>query len=136
LEPLLETALDVSASAQTSANLIESEATSDGSEVRTRVSRELKNDDSAGVFELSTNAGTVKLRLSQEACRREVYTPRRSSQFLAALQPWEPIRVVLNGKADWPSGRYYYLQDYYVILWVRLHVGGCCQRGPSTCRRT
>src|SRR5260370_34735963 len=95
LEPLVETALNVSPSEQTSTHLIESEVTSDGSEVKTRLSRELKNDDSAGVFELAATAETVRLRLSQEACRRELYTPPLSSPFLAALLPSTPTRAVL-----------------------------------------
>lgn len=88
----------------------------DGSDVTKPVSRKLKEHDSAGVFNFVISGHDVKLRLNQEACGREVYVPRRPSQFLAVLKPWEAIRVILNGKADGHSDRYYYLQDYYVIL--------------------
>ena len=81
-----------------------------------RAPRGLKHQDAAGIFDLVTTNDQVKLRLSQEACRREVYTPRRSPQYIATLRTWEPIRVIINGKADWHSDRYYYLQDYHVVL--------------------
>ncbi|MBL8235071.1 MAG: hypothetical protein JNL98_41600 [Bryobacterales bacterium] len=69
-----------------------------------------------GALALTFNDGRVKLALNSEACRRELFTPRRPSQHLGTLKPWEPVRVILNGKADWSSGRFYYLQDYHVIL--------------------
>jgi hypothetical protein len=116
LESLLNAALLVWTPQDGSPMLIESDVAEDGIEVKTGVMRALKDEDSAGIFDLRATGQTVKLRLSQEACRREVYTPRRSSQFLTDLKPWAPIRVIINGKADWPSGRYYYLQDYHVIL--------------------
>ena len=116
LEPLIDSALQNSQAQHTPANLIESEVAADGSRITNRISRKLKESDWAGVFDFTVAGQDVKIRLSQEACGREVYTPRRSSQFLAVLKPWEPIRVILNGKADWHSDRYYYLQDYYVIL--------------------
>jgi hypothetical protein len=96
--------------------IIESDLAQGGTELSTAVPRNAKETDWAGVFELRTTGKEIKLRLSQEACSREVHTPRRSSQYVATLQPWEPIRLILNGKADWPSGRLYYLQDYHVVL--------------------
>ncbi len=117
LEPLLK-GCDLRVSGNGPAELIEWEVAADGSEIQTRAQRPLKENDSAGVFDLVFNGGKVKLRLSQEACRREMYTPRRPSQYLTVLDPGEPVRVILNGKADWPSGRYYYLQDYHVILFA------------------
>jgi len=116
LESLLNAALLVWTPQDGSPTLIESEVGEDGIDVKTRVARALKDDDSAGVFDFRITGQKVKLRLSQEACQREVFTPRRSSQFLTDLKPWSPIRVILNGKADWHSGRQYYLQDYHVIL--------------------
>jgi len=116
LRPLVSSVLADSPSDNTSANLIESEVAQDASGIERHLSRRLKEHDSVGVFDISIAGDTVKVRLSQEACRREVYTPRRASQFLTALTPWEPIRVILNGRADWSSGRYYYLQDYHAIL--------------------
>jgi len=116
LEPLVCAALEDTTCESAQASLIEEEVVADGSATQGRVSRRLKEHDSAAVFDLAVADDSVKMRLNQEACRREVYTPRRSSQFLAVLKPWEPIRVVLNGKADWPSGRIYYVQDYHVIL--------------------
>jgi len=116
LEPLVSAALSDTTCEAPPANLIEYEVSADSSAIQSRISRRLKEHDSAGVFDLAIAGEAVRMRLSQEACRREVYTPRRSSQFLASLKPWEPIRVILNGKADWSSGRFYYLQDYHVIL--------------------
>jgi hypothetical protein len=116
LELLLRDVLHSRRSENTPPTLVEADIAVDGRRVETQRSRTLKDSDSVGVFDLRIADGRVRLRLSEEACRREVYTPRRSSQFLVALQPWEPIRVILNGKADWPSGRYYYLQDYFVLL--------------------
>src|SRR5262249_27241709 len=112
LQPLVDKALHVWTVKHASMVLIEGEISEDGSDVRTRVPRLLKPYDSAGVFDLSATDEKVKLRISQEGCRREVHTPRRSSQYLATLRPWEPIRVILNGKADWHSDRYYYLLDH------------------------
>jgi hypothetical protein len=116
LQSLLETALHEWAAEDKSPALIEGEISEDGLSVTPRRPRGLKHQDSAGVFDLVTTNDQVKLRLSQEACRREVYTPRRSPQYIATLRMWEPIRVIINGKADWHSDRYYYLQDYHVIL--------------------
>jgi hypothetical protein len=116
LRSLVDTSLDGWTAEGKAAALIESEISEDGLEVKSRGLRPVKHQDSAGVFDLTTTDDQVKLRLSQEACRREVYTPRRSPQYLTTLRPWEPIRVILNGKADWHSDRYYYLQDYHVIL--------------------
>ena len=116
LEALLPVVLQAWSSASAPALLIESDIAADGSEVRTQVPRPLKDTDWAGVFALSVVGEKVKLQLSQEACMREVYTPRRRSQHLATLRPWEPARVILNGKADWPSGRRYYILEYSVTL--------------------
>lgn len=123
LQPLIDWALQDPQPQNTPANLIESEVAADGSSITNRVSRKLKEDDSAGVFDFAIAGQDVRIRLSEEACLREVYAPRRSSQFLTVLKPWGPIRVILNGKADWHSHRYYYLQDYYVVLCdsVRTH---------------
>jgi hypothetical protein len=96
--------------------VIESEVSVDGTAILSLLSRGLTEHDSAGVFDFAVTDDAVRVRLSEEACRMAVYTPRRSSQFLAALKPWEPIRVVLKRKADWSSGRYYYLLDYHLVL--------------------
>ncbi|QOY88348.1 hypothetical protein [Paludibaculum fermentans] len=58
----------------------------------------------------------LNVRLSQEACLQALPSPKRASRHLATLQDGATVRIVLNGKADWPSGRYYYLQDYHVIF--------------------
>ena len=59
----------------------------------------------------------VKLRMQEEACRKELNTPPRSSQHLATLAFWKPMRVLLNGKSDWHEGvRFYVLQDYHIVL--------------------
>ncbi len=96
--------------------IVESEIGPDGALLKPPVVRKAKDRDWSGAFDLQFSGDLVKLKVSQEACRREVYTPRRSSRHIATLRFWEPLRIVLNGKADWSSGRYYYLQDYHVVL--------------------
>ena len=118
LEPIVGQALQGRTSHHpTGYGVVEAELSIDGDHLEKRTERtgRIKKDWS-GVFNVITVCGQVKLSLSQEACHREVYTPRRSTQHLATLKPWEPIRALLNGKADWSSGRYFYLQDYHVLL--------------------
>ncbi len=84
--------------------------------LKTNVVRKAKNKDHYGALELAISGENVKLKLNGAACQQQVYQPRRKSEHLASLQFWEPVRVLLNGKADWSSGRFYYLQDYHVVL--------------------
>lgn len=70
----------------------------------------------SGVFRLYFSDDTVKVRLAPEACRNELHVPGRRDIHIARLQPWQPIRVLLNGKGDWHSDRYYFLQEYYLVL--------------------
>jgi hypothetical protein len=56
------------------------------------------------------------VKLSEQGCFHAVHQPRRSSRHLPTLHCWEPIQVVLNGKADWTSGRFYYLKHYLIVL--------------------
>lgn len=78
--------------------------------------RKLKPRDYSGALEIHLADSVFKLRLNAEGCRRQVYTPRRNSKHLAPLTFWKPIRVLLNGRAGWYSGQFYYLQDYHVVL--------------------
>lgn len=97
--------------------IIEADVAQDGSDLKAAVPRAALDKDWSGVFALNMVGAQVRLSLTQEACHREVRAPRRSTQFLTCLQPWEPIRVILNGKADdGSSHRHYYLQDYHVVL--------------------
>jgi hypothetical protein len=116
LEPLVAAGLSAWQSDPVSPAIIESEIESDGAILKSPVLRKANDRDWSGVFGIQFSGEIVKLKLSQEACRREVYTPRRSSRHIANLRFWEPLRIILNGKADWSSGRYYYLLDYHVIL--------------------
>src|SRR5580704_6924557 len=75
LESLLSTALLFWTAENVSPTLIESDIAEDGVEVKTGVVRTLKDDDSAGIFGLRITGQGMKLRLSEEACRRELYTP-------------------------------------------------------------
>jgi hypothetical protein len=116
IEPFVAAGLSAWRSDPISPAIIESEIGPDGEILKSPVFRKAKDRDWSGVFDVQFSGDLVKLKLSQEACRREVYTPRRSSRHIASLRFWEPLRIILNGKADWPSGRYYYLQDYHVVL--------------------
>jgi hypothetical protein len=117
LEPLVARALEAWEPGLVSPAIVEHDISEiDGTASRVPVARMAQRDDWAGVFHLSFSEEQVKLKLSHEACRREVISPRRSSQHIAELRLWKPIRVILNGKADWPSGRYYYVRDYHVVL--------------------
>ena len=126
LEPLLAQALRTWDEGSPSPAIIEWEVAPDGTAQGRPSLREADSSDEAGVFELEFVSEGVKLRLSQEACHREVYMPRRPSRHIATLGPWETVRVVLNGKADWPSGRFYYVQDYHVVV--------CDNRSPERLR--
>ena len=84
--------------------------------IKSTAIRKTKPRDRSGALEVHVSGQVVKLKLNGEACRQQVYTPRRNTQHLGTLQLWEPVRVKLNGKADWSSGRFYYLQDYYVVI--------------------
>jgi hypothetical protein len=70
----------------------------------------------AVVFDLEWTSGEVNLHLNREACAREVHAPSRESRHLLTLRPWRPMRVLLNGRADFREVRYYFLQDYHVLL--------------------
>jgi len=63
LESLLNAALLVWTPQDGSPTLIESEVGEDGIDVKTRVARALKDDDSAGVFDFRITGQKVKLRL-------------------------------------------------------------------------
>jgi hypothetical protein len=82
LESLLNTPLLFWTAENVSPTLIESDIAEDGAELKTRIVRTLRRRLSGHIrFEITGRK--VKLKISEEACRREVYTPRRSSQFLA-----------------------------------------------------
>ena len=119
--PLILQALQTWPEGGASPVMIEAHVVRDGGALEAAVLRAAKSHDCAAIFELNFSDDRAKLRLSEQACAREVHTPRRRSRQLATLRLWEPVRVVLNGKADWPSGRLYYLLDYHVVL---------CSRGP------
>lgn len=86
------------------------------SDWETPQARPAKAVDHTGVFEVRFEEGLARIRLLEEACRLAVHTPRRPTQHIASLRPWQVVRVVLNGKADWSSGRFYYLLDSYLTL--------------------
>ena len=58
----------------------------------------------------------VSIVLEREACLRETGLPPRATRKIAALKPWQPVQVVLNGYRDTPPLRMYSLQDRHLIL--------------------
>ncbi|HUS04906.1 MAG TPA: hypothetical protein VMZ52_01320 [Bryobacteraceae bacterium] len=95
--------------------IVESEIDINGTETRQIAVRKAKRTDSSGVFQIEYVGKDVRLTLLEEACSREVHWPRRPSRYLVTLTVWKPVRVLLNGQADWDRERYYYLQDYHVL---------------------
>lgn len=78
--------------------------------------RKAEQTESSGVFLLQFVAGGVRLRISEEGCRKECCRPRQLSQYLTTLEPWKPVRVLLNGKGHTWDDPYYVLQDYHLVL--------------------
>jgi hypothetical protein len=97
--------------------IVESDVSLDGGKIHNPVIRTAKQNDCTGVFLVQFVEHGVKLRTQEEACRKELNTPRRASRHLATLAFWKPVRVLLNGKIDWHEGvRFYLLQDYHIVL--------------------
>jgi hypothetical protein len=96
--------------------LLTAELTPEATEITHQQTRPLKPIDHTGVFRLTQAQNTVKVALYAEACRLRLHLPHRPSRHLANLEPNQPRRVLLNGRADWSSGRYYYLRDDHLIL--------------------
>ena len=94
LDPIVGQALQCRTSHHpTGYGVVEAELSIDGDHLEKRTERTGRvKKDWSGVFNVTTVGCQVKLSLSQEACHREVYTPRRSTQYLATLKPWEPTR--------------------------------------------
>ena len=117
VEPLFLRALKEWRSNPISPAIVESEVSLDGGEIQSPVIRTAKQIDCTGVFLVQFVDRGVKLRMQEEACRKELNTPPRSSRHLATLALWKPMRVLLNGKGDWHEGvRFYLLQDYHIVL--------------------
>lgn len=116
LPPLVSAALRAWEANFVERGIVEGEADGDGSLLHPPSARTAQERDYAGVFDLAFSQDGVKVRLSQEACVRALRSPRRRSAHLATLRAGEGLRIVLNGKADWPSGRFYYLRDYHLVF--------------------
>ena len=78
--------------------------------------RKAEQTECSGVFLLQFVAGGVRLRISEEGCHRERCRPRQLSQYLTTLEPWKPVRVLLNGKGNTWDDPYYLMQDYHMVL--------------------
>jgi hypothetical protein len=73
--------------------------------------------DLIGVFEVSfTSPDRVKVILSEEECARHAGSPKRRTRQIALLQPWKPVRVLLNGRSASYSGQCYLLREYHLAL--------------------
>jgi hypothetical protein len=96
--------------------IIETEISLDGGEIQTPTIRTANQIIHSGVFRVQLVDGGAKIRILEEACRTALNIPRRPSQHLDTLAFWKPMRVLLNGKYDAYSGRYYLLKDYHVVL--------------------
>lgn len=78
----------------------------------------------AGVLEFSSDAQErINVTLLAEPCAHRLGIPGRASCRIASLKPWDPIRIVLNGRAAYDSGQLYTLEDYHLTL--------CCEPMPQ-----
>jgi hypothetical protein len=116
VEPLFLRALKEWRSNPISPAIVESEVSLDGGEIQDPVIRTAKPTDYSGVFLVQFVDRGVKVRVQEEACRKELHTPSRSSQHLATLAFWKPMRILLNGRVGWSTGSFYLLQDYHIVL--------------------
>jgi len=87
----------------------------DAASVTRQHSRAWKEIDHLAVFRTNRSSESVKIALDAQACN-SLGAPSRPSQHLATLEAWQPLRVVLNGRADYSSGRYYFLREYHLIF--------------------
>lgn len=70
-----------------------------------------------GVFDVSfVSPDRAKVTLREEECVRRVGSPRRHTRQIALLRPWQPVRVLLNGRSASYSGQYYLLREYHLAL--------------------
>lgn len=98
------------------AGLVELELSLDGSTIEECSARAAQPHDFSGVFDFDFDAEEVAVELKEEACRRELGVPTRVTRRIAILRPWRPVRVLLNGKADYHTQRWYYLREYHLVL--------------------
>jgi hypothetical protein len=79
--------------------------------------RKADHVQSSGAFIFQIEDDKLRVKLSKEACLREVGWPERSTRSLATLGYWEPMRVILNGRNDyWKGDRYYRVQDSFIVF--------------------
>lgn len=70
-----------------------------------------------GVFAVSfVSANLVRVTLRGEECARTVGSPRQRTRQIALLRPWEPVRVLVNGRFGGSSGQHYFLREYHLAL--------------------
>jgi hypothetical protein len=75
--------------------------------------------DFIGVFDVSfISLDRVKVTLREEECARRVGSPRRNTRQIALLQPWKPLRVLVNGRSSGfgYSSQLYILREYHLAL--------------------
>jgi len=76
-----------------------------------------QQNDFIGVFEVSfISPDRVKVTLREEECARHAGSPKRRTRQIALLRPWNPVRVLLNGRSASHSGHYYLLREYHLAL--------------------
>lgn len=66
-----------------------------------------------GVFAVR---GSFAVELREEACSSLFGSPRRATRRIAVLRPWQPVRVILNGRRANYSGQTYTVGDYHFVL--------------------
>ena len=70
-----------------------------------------------GVFEMSfVDDDRVKVFLREEECSRQLGSPRRHTHQIALLRPWQPVRILLNGRRSSHSEQNYLLLEYHLTL--------------------
>jgi hypothetical protein len=67
-----------------------------------------------GSLEISFTApDTVKVILRGDKLHG---VPKRATRQIAVLRPWRPIRILMNGRFDAHSDRFYTLSEYHLAL--------------------
>ncbi|MEO8028501.1 MAG: hypothetical protein ABI823_18615 [Bryobacteraceae bacterium] len=97
--------------------VVRADLTADGqSLVATAEVKEAAETVRAAIFSFEFRPGAIALKIEPSLCVSAVGLPRRDALRIGSLTPWNPIRVLINGRANFTSGPIYSVADYYVCL--------------------
>lgn len=97
--------------------LVEVQVSTDNGEPRIEKILEANCPSSDQLLNFKWNEeGGIDVVLREEGCLRAVGVPRRSTRRIAILQPWRPMRIILNGFFGGYHERWYCLSDRLMIL--------------------